>query len=278
MSVIYTPRGMAREYSPLACNLYAGCEHGCTYCYAPSAVRRTPADFHGNVTPRANIIENLRKDARKFAGTRDRVLLCFTCDPYQPREEQHGITREALRILAAHDIPVQILTKGGLLAARDFDLLARMDGVFATTLGFTNDRHRRQYEPNAASVSSRLSALAQAHALGIPTWVSIEPAIMPDQALDLIRHYGDCVDEWRVGKWNHDAAANAINWSVFAQQALAALQASGKRWLIKDALAAYLPVGAPTRSVDQGRTDQAAKGLFGWSSEIGRRETTAITA
>ena len=36
MSVIYTPKGKAREYSPYACNIYIGCNHGCKYCYAPS--------------------------------------------------------------------------------------------------------------------------------------------------------------------------------------------------------------------------------------------------
>ena len=28
-TVIYEPRGRAREYSPLAVNLYRGCSHGC---------------------------------------------------------------------------------------------------------------------------------------------------------------------------------------------------------------------------------------------------------
>lgn len=257
MAIIYEPRGMAREYSPLAANLYRGCGHGCTYCYAPACLRVGADDFHGNPAPRANVIEGLQKDAKKLAGTRDRVLLCFTTDPYQPCDEQHGIARQALRVLATHHIPVQILTKGGLRAIRDFDILSRMDGVFATTLCWTNDRHRAEFEPNAATVNSRLSALAKAHALGIPTWVSIEPAIDPDQVLDLIQNYGDCVDEWRVGRWNHDPRANAIHWDVFALQMYEALQDSGKEWLIKDALAKHLPAGLPWRSEGQGRVDAA---------------------
>ena len=35
MSIIYEPSGMAKEYSPYACNLYIGCSHRCKYCYAP---------------------------------------------------------------------------------------------------------------------------------------------------------------------------------------------------------------------------------------------------
>ena len=35
MNAIYEPKGAAREYAELACNLYTGCNHGCLYCYAP---------------------------------------------------------------------------------------------------------------------------------------------------------------------------------------------------------------------------------------------------
>lgn len=35
IQTIYEPSGKAREYSPLALNLYKGCDHGCNYCYVP---------------------------------------------------------------------------------------------------------------------------------------------------------------------------------------------------------------------------------------------------
>jgi hypothetical protein len=54
MKIIYEPRGAAREYSPLAANLYRGCIHGCKYCYAPACLR-LPADrraeFHRKAWP-----------------------------------------------------------------------------------------------------------------------------------------------------------------------------------------------------------------------------------
>ena len=31
---IYEPSGRAREYGELAVNIYTGCNHGCSYCYA----------------------------------------------------------------------------------------------------------------------------------------------------------------------------------------------------------------------------------------------------
>ena len=44
--VVYEPRGKAREYSPLAANLYSGCSHQCKYCYAPATLHKTKEKFY----------------------------------------------------------------------------------------------------------------------------------------------------------------------------------------------------------------------------------------
>ena len=40
MGIIYEPSGKAREYAQLAANLYEGCDHRCTYCFGPKALRK----------------------------------------------------------------------------------------------------------------------------------------------------------------------------------------------------------------------------------------------
>ena len=42
MSIIYEPRGKAREYSELAVNLYTGCSHGCRYPHKIKSVTCVP--------------------------------------------------------------------------------------------------------------------------------------------------------------------------------------------------------------------------------------------
>ncbi len=37
---IYAPKGRALEYGELALNIYTGCPHRCSYCYAPLALKR----------------------------------------------------------------------------------------------------------------------------------------------------------------------------------------------------------------------------------------------
>lgn len=240
---------MAREYAPLALNLYSGCSHGCTYCYAPKCLQRPPEVFHAQGHPRKDILKQVAKEAPAYSGTTDRILLSFTCDPYQPAEAEHQVTRQALRILTDAGASWQVLTKGGTLACRDFDLFEAGGGVFATSLVFTNDADRAEWEPNAASVEDRLGAIAQAHARGIPTWVSIEPVIDPEQALEIIRQHSGIVDAWKVGKLNHHAHAATVDWHDFTQRLYIALQSSHRPFLIKDSLHPYLPPGAVTNTI-----------------------------
>ena len=238
VKAIYEPKGAAREYSPLACNLYSGCTHGCLYCYVPAVLYRTPADFHREAKPRDGILKALDKDARRLADSSDPVLFCFTCDPYPAGGSE--TTREALCIMAACNIPVQVLTKAGTRAERDFDLLAGMRAQFGTTLLFTDEADRQQWEPNAATVGNRIAAIREAHAAGISTWLSIEPIIDPEQALALIGLLSDVVDEWRIGKLNHHPLAKQINWHYWAPKFLEAAKASGRAYMLKDSMRPYL--------------------------------------
>jgi DNA repair photolyase len=209
MSVIYEPKGRALEYSWLACNLYKGCVHGCQYCYAPSALQKRPADFHNTAAPRDNILRELRKDAAKLAGTRKRVLLCFTCDPYPPLDIAGAVTREALLVLREHEISFQVLTKGGMRAARDFDCYGP-DDAFATTLTFLDVDRSLSVEPKAAIPSDRIEAIRAAKEAGITTWASLEPVLDAEQSLALIEATRDIVDLYKIGKLNHRTSRNAL--------------------------------------------------------------------
>ncbi len=116
MKVIYKPKGRAGEYAKLALNIYSGCEHGCKYCYVPKILRRNKEDFHTNIKVRDNILSKVEEDGYRLSkeGCEDKILLCFSCDPYQPIEINLGITRKILKILNRYNLNFQILTKGGL--------------------------------------------------------------------------------------------------------------------------------------------------------------------
>ena len=248
MSVIYEPQGRAREYAHLALNLYgsvgpdgkeypAGCVHGCTYCYVPDFMHIPRKIFHGDVRPRRDILNRLRKDAPKFAGTDKRVLLCFACDPYQPLAPERDVTRAAIEILREFDIPFQVLTKGGLRAARDFNLYGPND-AFATTLTLLEERFSLKREPKARLPDNRLLAIIEAAQRGITTWVSLEPVIEPADSLRWIELTVPYIDHFKIGKLNH--RKSETDWWAFGISAIELCLKYGVPYYIKADLAKYL--------------------------------------
>ena len=239
MKVIYEPKGAALEYSQLAVNIYKGCLHGCKYCYVPKCLRTTAEEFHSKVSRRNAILESLEKDCQEMQKKSDNreVLMCFTTDPYQPAD--NTLTRKALEIFGEYGIKVQVLTKGGTRAVRDFDLLKKNDWKFATTLLFCKESSRKKFEPNAASVADRVEAIKTAHNMGIHTWVSVEPVIYPDEALYVINKLSPFVDFWKVGKINHNKELErGVDWHKFVCDVKRTIPE--EKLLIKDALKKYL--------------------------------------
>jgi DNA repair photolyase len=241
MNVVYEPKGRAREYSELACNLYLGCTHACRYCYAPACMRTTGEKWHSLARPRQKVIELLEKDAWKLRGDSRRILFCFLSDPYQPIESKLRLTRQALDIVCKHHLKSQILTKGCAdLIQDDIDLMKKADTHLGVTLSFIDDEKRQEWEPNASTVNDRLDILKRAHKAGIYTWVSLEPVIDPDQAIALIRKAHKYVHFWKVGKLNHmKEYERSVNWQKFLYDVEKLLRDYGAKYYIKNDLRAF---------------------------------------
>ena len=125
---------IARNQSPdigfdRSINPYRGCEHGCIYCFARpthACLGLSPGlDFETKLFAKPDAAEILRRELAS-PRYRPRVIAMGTnTDPYQPIERQLQITRQILQVLAEHNHPVSIVTKGHLVC-RDIDILAPM--------------------------------------------------------------------------------------------------------------------------------------------------------
>ena len=240
--LIYTPSGKAGEYANrgYAANIFKGCTHGCRYCYVPSFCHVTREEFHATVTVVPDMLERLQRDIGRVGVLEEPLFLCFTCDPYCI-DAPAGITRAAIEIILNSGNRINILTKAGMKATKDFDLLASIPGnKIGTTLTFYLDGHTMEWEPKAAFTGFRLSMLHEAKKQGIETWASIEPVIIPAQSLLIMEAAIPYVDEFKIGKWNHDKRANAIDWYKFAQDAVALMERHGKKYMLKNELLKYL--------------------------------------
>jgi DNA repair photolyase len=240
MEIIYKPSGAALEYAPLACNLLTGCPYRCLYCFGPGTLKRTREDFHSNYLPKPHALARLAKDAKKLGGLmpdKREILLSFVGDVYLPEEERWGYTREAIKILIGNGLRFTLLTKGGTRACRDFDLLANYPKArFGSTIVFWDNKLASKWELGAPHILDRIEAIRIAHEMGIPTWVSLEPVIYPDEALVLIRELHGIVDHWKIGRLNGMNPPEPVDWVKFRRDAKALLDSLGADYYFKRSL------------------------------------------
>ena len=237
---IYEPRGRAREYGELAVNIYTGCNHGCSYCYAPAVLHRGREEF-AVVRPRPGIVEEVRRQLEREKKTGRTIFLCFTCDPY-PAEIDTTPTRAVIQAIKESGNHVRILTKGGDRARRDFDLLDSGD-YFGVTFTTDNLFYPAAEEPKAANTAERLATLEQAKYNGVQTWVSCEPVLYPSAVFSLIRN-GWYIDLFKIGKLNHAAPPPEIvkagGWAAFGEEAEHLCREHGRAYYIKEDLRAEM--------------------------------------
>lgn len=167
------PSGLA-DY---ALNCYAGCAHGCRYCYARYMTRFTGHEepWGEFVDVRVNAVEALlRQVPRTRVGS---VMVSSVCDGWQPLEEKYRLTRECVRLLLAAGYEVCLLTKSELVT-RDLDILSGNEraelGMSVTTL---DEDLRRVIEPAASPTLERFEALRAAADNGVRVWLFVGPLL-----------------------------------------------------------------------------------------------------
>ncbi len=235
---IYKPKGKAAEYGDYALNIYTGCPHKCEFCFGPSVLRRADSEFHNNIHPRANIVNGVKEQLRQNGMKGKLIHLCFVCDPY-PLGYDSSITRELIKVIKESGNHVQILTKNGVDAKRDFDLLDENDWFGISYSGYSKDEYYNgaKAEPGASTPWTRVRALELAKERGINTWVSCEPVLNDADVLNFIEQT-HCVDLWKVGKLNYHPSN--INWHNFGHNVEKLLikksLASGCEFYIKESL------------------------------------------
>lgn len=239
MSKIYEPKGRAREYSPLALNLYKGCTHGCAYCYVPRMLGRWNKDYeHGNCKPNVDFDE-LERSAKKWQGCGRQILLSFTGDPYCGVEPD--TTTKALEILNRYGHKVAILTKGGTRCLRDLDLFRQFGDRIKVgmSLTFFSPKDSESFEPGASSPFNRHIALRDLYDAGIKTWASFEPVVSHEQSISLLKTSAKNLYHVKIGKMNYGNPPVPIDWEAFATEAVTICREAKLPFYIKKSLQPY---------------------------------------
>ncbi len=176
-------------------NPYRGCEHGCIYCFArPSHafLGLSPGlDFETKLIAKPNAAALLEKELSNPRYVPKMIAIGTNTDAYQPIEKKREIMRDVLKVLAAFNHPVGIVTKGTLIT-RDIDTLGPMAqkglarvGVSLTTL---DAKLSRLMEPRVPSPQARLRTIRTLTDAGIPVRVMVSPVVpaLTDHELEAI--------------------------------------------------------------------------------------------
>ncbi len=190
-------------------NPYRGCEHGCAYCFARPThayLGLSPGlDFETRLVARPNAAEVLARELGRPGYQVAPIAIGTNTDPYQPVEKAWKVTRACLRVLAAFNHPVAIVTKGTLIE-RDLDILAPMAARGLVRVGVSlctlDPGLSRSMEPRAPAPLRRLQTIRRLCGAGVPVRLMTSPVIpgLTDTEIEMLLEAG------------RDAGADAASW------------------------------------------------------------------
>lgn len=165
-------------------NVYRGCEHGCSYCYARNTHEylgfSAGLDFETRIMVKENAPELLRRELSSPKWKPQELAMSGVTDCYQPIERKLQLTRRCLAVLAEFRNPVSIITKN-YLVTRDLDLLRELAAHQAVmvhlSINSLDAELARRLEPRAASPALRLAAIEALSKAGVPVGVLVAPVI-----------------------------------------------------------------------------------------------------
>jgi DNA repair photolyase len=165
-------------------NPYRGCEHGCSYCYARPYHEmlglNAGIDFETKILVKENAPRLLRDELANPRWLPQTIAISGVTDCYQPAERKYRITRGCLQVLLEARNPTGIITKNALVT-RDIDILSAMakENLVHVFLSITtlDQELARKMEPRTSNPQSRLQAVRELTAAGVPVGVMTAPMI-----------------------------------------------------------------------------------------------------
>jgi DNA repair photolyase len=175
---------MSRMNFAWTINVYRGCSHACSYCFARPTHEylglNIGEDFDSKIVVKINAVERLRAELADPKWTHERIAMGTNTDPYQRAEGKYKLTRGVLEVLTEHRNPFSILTKSALVT-RDLDILAeaaaRTDVSVNFSIGTLDERVWRATEPGTPHPLRRIDAIRRLAELGISTGALMAPVL-----------------------------------------------------------------------------------------------------
>ena len=165
-------------------NPYAGCEHGCIYCYARNVHEywgySAGLDFERKIIVKKNAPALLRKFLMNPKWDATPIMLSGNTDCYQPAEQTYRLTRSLLEVCNEFNQSVSILTKNAWIL-KDKDVLQEMakKGIISAMVSVTsfNEDLRRVMEPRTTTAKQKLKIINELSSAGVRMGIMMGPMI-----------------------------------------------------------------------------------------------------
>jgi len=165
-------------------NPYAGCEHGCIYCYARNVHEywgySAGLDFERKIIVKKNAPQLLRKFLMHPKWDATPIMLSGNTDCYQPAEQKYHLTRGLLEVCNEFNQSVGILTKNSWIL-KDKDVLQEMakKRIVSAMVSITsfNEDLRRVMEPRTTTAKQKLKVINELSTAGVRMGIMMGPMI-----------------------------------------------------------------------------------------------------
>ena len=180
---------------PIRADTYKGCSHGCKYCFSNY---RKIMEFDktlqlGNLIQVNKQLDRiLTKREIKQDNFLDKLIannitwhLGGMSDPFQPCEENYGITKQLIDISNQYNIHIVFVTKG----FSTYDCAIKPD-LHTFQMSITNIDDRYDIEPNIKSLDERFRFFKQLKSQGFKIGIRIQPfipGVSNEQIIDLFK-------------------------------------------------------------------------------------------
>jgi DNA repair photolyase len=194
-SSILTPQkvGSLAQHYDFTINPYGGCAFACSYCYVPKFPNRehTVEEWGSWINVKINAPDLLRRERARIFGSK--IFFSSATDPYQYIELKYRLTRACLKELLNYQPAKVTMHTRSHLMMQDIDVLKEFEDRLQVGLSLPtdDDEIRKQFEPNAPSISRRLSLLQKLSDSGIAVYISMSPLLPcnPDRLVRLVQPY-----------------------------------------------------------------------------------------
>lgn len=115
---------------PVHFDTYQGCSHACEYCFVKRKYSIADIRPSNSLKSLSKFINGERNAMTRWCDWPIPIHWGGVSDPFQPLEEKHGISLEALKIFADSGYPFVVSTKGALIGTEKYiDVLKECNSV-----------------------------------------------------------------------------------------------------------------------------------------------------